>query len=339
MLHTLHATPETIHWGYFDASLKPVLKIRSGDFVALDAVTHQAGDAPELLMDDAIQNIYETIPLQDRHPGVHLMTGPIYVEEAEPGDTLEVRYLSLVPRLPFGTNIAANWGYLAEEFGHKERVTIFYLDRDRQVAVAKYAYDYPGSYEKPGQIINEGLIRKEVALEGFRIPLKPHIGTAGVALAQEGRVSTVPPGIHGGNIDNWRIGAGSAMYYPVQVPGALFSVGDPHVSQGDGELDGTAIEASLNAVMQISVRKHFRVPSPLLDTGSSWIVHGFDPDLNKAMRQASLAMLDFLANIQKMSRHDAYALMSVAADFTVTQVVDQRQGIHVAIPKNVFPPR
>jgi acetamidase/formamidase len=160
---------------------------------------------------------------------------------------------------------------------------------------------------------------------------------AGVAPDERGRISTVPPGKHGGNIDNWRIGAGATMYYPVQVDGALFSVGDPHISQGDGELSGTAIESSLDVLFQIVLRRDFSFPSPLLETPNYWIVHGFNEDLNAAMRMAALDMLTLLTEHRHLSKDDAYSLMSVAADFAVTQVVDQRQGIHVRIPRGIFP--
>ena len=166
-----------------------------------------------------------------------------------------------------------------------------------------------------------------------------HLGTAGVAPDVPGRVSTIPPGKHGGNIDNWRIGAGSTMYYPVAVDGGLFSVGDPHISQGDGEISGTAIEASLNVLFQIILRKDFSFPSPLLETPECWIVHGFDEDLDKAMRCAALDMLQLLIEHQRLSKQDAYSLMSVAADFAVTQVVDGRKGIHVRIARGIFPAR
>jgi acetamidase/formamidase len=154
-----------------------------------------------------------------------------------------------------------------------------------------------------------------------------------------GRVSTIPPGAHGGKIDNWRIGAGAVMYYPVQVDGGLFSIGDPHVSQGDGELSGTAIEASLDVLFQIVLRRDFSFPGPLLETPKNWIVHGFHEDLNVAMRQASNDMLGLLSDHVGLSRNDAYSLMSVAADFAVTQVVDGRQGAHVRIPRSLFPPK
>jgi acetamidase/formamidase len=338
MLHELKARKNTVHWGYFDASLAPVLRVRSGDLVQIEAVTHHAGDAPDLLMDDAIRQLFRDIPEDDRNPGVHIMTGPIFVEDARPGDMLEVRYLSMRPRFSYGSNLAASWGHLYGDF-QKERVTIYELDRNSNTAGALFAYDYPGKYTTPGRITDTKSCDCVPALTGFRVPTRPHLGTAGVAPDEQGRVSTVPPGRHGGNIDNWRIGAGATMFYSVAVDGALFSVGDPHISQGDGEISGTAIEASLDVLMQIVLRKDFTFPSPLLETHDDWIVHGFDPDLNLAMRAASLEMLHLLTELHGLSRDDAYSLMSVAVDFTVTQVVDRRQGVHARVPRAIFPKR
>ncbi len=338
-LHHLPATPKTIHWGYFDAALAPVLKVKSGDLIQAEAITHHAGDAPELMMDEGVTEIFQKVPETDRNPGVHIMTGPIWVEGAKPGDILEVRYLRMVPRCNYGSNLAANWGYLYKEFGEKERVTIYELDANAGHAQALYAYDFPGKYLTPGTITNCPVCDRQPALKGVRVPARPHLGTAGVAPDTTGRVSTIPPGLHGGNIDNWRIGAGATMYYPVQVDGALFSIGDPHVSQGDGELSGTAIEASLNVLFQVVLRKDFTVPSPLLETPNYWIVHGFNEDLNVAMRDASLEMLGLLTDHVGLSRNDAYSLMSVATDFGVTQVVDGRQGVHVRVPRSIFPAR
>lgn len=336
-LHTLKATPQTVHWGYFDPSTKPSLRIKSGDLVQAEAITHHAGDAPELMMDEAVTRIFKEIPEDDRNPGVHIMTGPIYVEDAKPGDVLEVRYLRMVPRNNYGSNLAANWGYLYKEFGEKERVTIYELDPNTNTAAALYAYDFEGKYLIPGTITNCPECDRQPALKGVRIPARPHLGTAGVAPAVDGRVSTIPPGEHGGNIDNWRIGAGATMYYTVQVEGGLFSIGDPHVSQGDGELSGTAIESSLNVLMQIVLRKDIQTPGPLLETPKWWIVHGFNEDLNLAMRDASTKMLSLLSDQVGLSKNDAYSLMSVAADFGVTQVVDGTQGCHVRIPRDIFP--
>ncbi|WP_454715848.1 acetamidase/formamidase family protein [Caulobacter segnis] len=336
-LHCLPATPQTVHWGYFDPSTKPSLRIKSGDLVQAEAITHHAGDAPELMMDEAVTRIFKEIPEDDRNPGVHIMTGPIYVEDAKPGDVLEVRYLRMVPRNNYGSNLAANWGYLYKEFGEKERVTIYELDQNTNTASALYAYDFEGKYLIPGTITNCPECDRQPALKGIRIPARPHLGTAGVAPAVNGRVSTIPPGEHGGNIDNWRIGAGATMYYTVQVDGGLFSIGDPHVSQGDGELSGTAIESSLNVLMQIVLRKDIQTPGPLLETPKWWIVHGFNEDLNLAMRDASTKMLSLLSDQVGLSKNDAYSLMSVAADFGVTQVVDGTQGCHVRIPRDIFP--
>jgi acetamidase/formamidase len=336
-LHTLMATPSTVHWGYFDPSIKPSLRIKSGDLVSAEAITHHAGDAPDLMMDEAVTRIFTEIPEDDRNPGVHIMTGPIYVEDAKPGDVLEVRYLRMVPRNNYGSNLAANWGYLYKEFGEKERVTIYELDQNTNTASALYAYDFEGKYLIPGTITNCPECDRQPALGGVRVAARPHLGTAGVAPAVDGRVSTIPPGAHGGNIDNWRIGAGATMYYPVQVEGGLFSIGDPHVSQGDGEISGTAIESSLNVLMQIVLRKDFVSPGPLLETPKWWIVHGFDEDLNVAMRDASLNMLTLLSDHVGLSKNDAYSLMSVASDFGVTQVVDGKQGCHVRIPRDIFP--
>lgn len=338
MLHELKARKNTVHWGYFDAGLAPALRVRSGDLVQIEAVTHHAGDAPDLLMDDAIRQLFHDIPEDDRNPGVHIMTGPIFVEDARPGDMLEIRYLSMRPRLAYGSNLAASWGHLYGDF-QKERVTIYEFDRNSNMAAALFAYDYPGTYTTPGRITDTGSCDCVPALTGFRVPTRPHLGTAGVAPNEQGRVSTVPPGRHGGNIDNWRIGSGATMFYPIAVDGALFSVGDPHISQGDGEISGTAIEASLDVLLQIVLRKDFRFPSPLLETHDEWIVHGFDPDLNLAMRAASLEMLHLLTEVHGLSRDDAYSLMSVAVDFTVTQVVDGRQGVHGRVPRAIFPKR
>ncbi|MHB8528917.1 MAG: acetamidase/formamidase family protein [Caulobacteraceae bacterium] len=336
-LHRLRATPASVHWGYFDAALAPALKVASGDLIHAEAITHHAGDAPDLMMDETVSTLFREIPEADRNPGVHIMTGPVFVEGARPGDLLEVRYLRMTPRCAYGSNLAANWGYLYKEFGEKERVTIYQLDPAAAHARALYAYDFPGRYLVPGTITHCPACDRRPALAGVRVPARPHLGTAGVAPDVTGRVSTIPPGPHGGNIDNWRIGAGAVMYYPVAVDGALFSIGDPHVSQGDGELSGTAIEASLDVLFQVVIRRDFTFPSPLLETPRYWIVHGFDPDLNLAMRNASLDMLRLLTDHLNLTRDDAYSLMSVAADFAVTQVVDGRQGVHVRIARGVFP--
>ena len=340
MIHDLPATPETCFWGFFDASLPPVLRVRSGDLVRVETLTHQAGDAPDLMMDDGVRAVYDAIPIEARGPGVHVMTGPIHVEGAEPGDTLEVRVLSMEPRLLYGTNIAAWWGHLYDDFG-KERITIYRIDPTSGLARAAFGFDYTTTsrYDQPGIIILPNHDTREPALADVVVPLRPHFGVGGVAPAEAGRINSIPPGAFGGNIDNWRFGAGAAMYYPVFHPGALCYLGDPHMAEGDGELSGTAIEASANAFVQLTVRKDLRLTSPMLETPTHWIAHGFDEDLDRAMKAAARELLRFLVDHRGLSRDDAYSLISVAGDFGVTQVVDQRQGVHGMIAKRLFLPR
>jgi acetamidase/formamidase len=339
MIHQLRATPDTCFWGFFDAALPPVLRVRSGDLVRVETLTHQAGDAPDLMMDAGVEAVYRAIPARDRGPGVHVMTGPIHVAEAEPGDTLEIRVLSMEPRLPYGTNIAAWWGYLYEDF-RKERITIYRIDAASGLARAAFAFDYKTTarYDVPGIVVPPEYQARQPALTHVVVPLRPHFGVGGVAPRERGRINSIPPGEFGGNIDNWRFGPGAAMYYPVFHSGALCYLGDPHMAEGDAELSGTAIEASANAVVQLAVHKDLKLTSPMLETPTHWIAHGFDEDLNRAMKAAARALLSFLVEHRGLSRDDAYSLISVAADFGVTQVVDQRQGVHGMIAKSLFLP-
>ncbi len=335
-IHRLAATPETVHWGYFDRSLEPVLSVASGDLVEVETLTHHAGDAPDLLMDAGIERVFEQV--QQRGPGPHLLTGPIALAGARPGDVLEVAILSAEARLPHGSNLAGHWGALYEDFA-KERVTIFELDLVAMLGRALFAFDWQTTplVDAPGTIVAPGSVPREPALEGVTIPLRPHLGTMGVAPAAAGRHSSVPPGEHGGNIDNWRIGAGARMFYPVQVAGALLSLGDPHVSQGDGEISGTALEASLNTTLCLTLRTDISISAPVLETPTELMVHGFGDDLDEAMLAAARRTLDLLGSRFGLSRDDAYAFSSLAVDFTVTQVVDGRQGVHARIDKRCFP--
>jgi acetamidase/formamidase len=334
-LHVLPATPATVHWGHFDAALEPALTVASGDLVRIETLTHHAGDAPDLLMDEGIEQVFDAV--DDRGPGPHLLTGPIAVAGARPGDVLQVDILEAQPRLPYGSNFAGHWGHLYDDF-RKERVTIFELDVAAGLGRARFAYDWTASALalRPGTVVPPDPAARQPALDGVVVPLRPHFGTMGVAPAQPGRHSSVPPGDHGGNIDNWRIGAGGRMLYRVQVPGALLSVGDPHVSQGDGEISGTALEASLNGLLRLTLRRDLAISVPLLETAGEVLVHGFGDDLDEAMGAASRRTLELLANRYGLSRDDAYAFASVAVDFTVTQVVDGRQGVHARIDKRCF---
>jgi acetamidase/formamidase len=334
-LHILKATPQNCFWGFFDKTLPPVLTVDSGDIIYIEALTHHAGDAPDLLMDAGVKAVYDKVT--DRGPGVHIMTGPIAVKGAEPGDTLMVRILKTQPRLPYGSNIAAHWGYLYNTF-KKERITIYKLDFEANLAHPDFAYDFKGRplYDKPGFVTPPDPAARQKVKHKVSIPMRPHFGVMGVAPGESGRINSIPPGPFGGNIDNWRIGAGATMYYPVFNKGANFFVGDSHMAQGDAELAGTAIEASLNGYFQVFVLKDFRITNPILETDSHWITHGFNEDLNKAMRQSADQMLDFLVTKRRMIADEAYSMISVAVDFGVTQVVDIRQGCHAAVPKSLF---
>jgi acetamidase/formamidase len=288
------------------------------------------------MMDSQIAEVFASVT--DRGPGPHLLTGPIAVDGARPGDVLQVDILSATPRLPYGSNLAAHWGHLYDVLP-EERVTVYELDADALLGRALFGYDWTVTplANEPGTIVVPDLAAREPALAGVVIPLRPHFGTMGVAPAEPRRVSSVPPGDHGGNVDNWRVGAGGRMYYPVQVPGALLSVGDPHVSQGDGEISGTALESSLNGLLRLTIRRDLAFTVPVLETSTELSVHGFGDTLDAAMRAAALRTLDVLESSFGLTRRDAYSFMSVAVDFTVTQVVDQRQGVHGRIDNRCFP--
>ena len=321
--------------------------------------------------------------------GVHICTGPIFVHGAEPGDVLEVRILDVQPRgsrnpdfagRAFGSNAAAWWGFhykdLLTEPRPREVITIYELDASGAQNWARAVYNYRwvpqtdpfGVVHKiidyPGVPVDHCLVMENHSiLKGIRVPVRPHFGIIAVAPREAEFVDTIPPGYFGGNIDNWRIGKGGMMYYPVAVPGALFSVGDPHASQGDSELCGTAIECSLTGTFQLLVHKRDELGGtpladlhyPLLETADEWVVHGFSfadylaelgekaqreiftkSSLDAAMRDAFRKMRHFLMTTKGLSEDEAISLMSVAVDFGVTQVVDGNWGVHGILKKAVF---
>ena len=268
------------------------------------------------------------------------MTGPIYVEGAKPGDMLEVRYLRMMPRCSYGSNLAANWGYLYKEFGEKERVTIYALDANSNQAEALFAYDFPGKYLVPGTITHCPDCDRQPALQGVRVPVRPHLGTAGVAPDVDGprqhhpaRRCTAATSTTGASAPARRCTIRCRSTAPCSRSAIRTS------ARATASSPAPRSRPRSNVLFQIVLRKDFSFPSPLLETPKYWIVHGFDEDLNVAMRDASLDMLRLLTDHSGLSRNDAYSLMSVAADFAVTQVVDGRQGVHVRIPRSIFPAR
>lgn len=341
-VHRLPATPDTCYWGYIDRDQPPCLTVDPGDIIEVEAVTHHSGDAPDLLMDDGVRAIWDAIPEGERGPGVHILTGPIAVRGARPGDTVLVRILDMAPRMPYGSNCAANWGLLYDTYG-KERITIYGLEGDSSngftaAASPLFGFDFSARplYDIPGVISEPHAAERQPFSRPVRVPVRPHFGVMGVAPAEGGRFSSIPPGVFGGNVDNWRVGPGATMAYPVFVEGANLYVGDPHFAQGDGEICGTAIEASLTARIQVGLMPALGATSPMLETPSQWFTHGFGGDLDAAMRMAAEQMLWFLQTHLGLSADDAYSLASVAMDLGVTQVVDGTLGCHAAISRQIF---
>lgn len=324
--------------------------------------------------------------------GVHICTGPIYVHEAEPGDLLEIRILDVQPRPScspahhgrvFGSNAAAWWGFhyrdQITEPRQREVVTIYEIDHalpEEPTARAVYNYrwtpqtdpfgvvhptiDYPGVPVDPASIT-----RRFGVLDKARVPLRPHFGMLAVAPREAGLIDSIPPSYFGGNLDNWRAGKGATLFLPVSVPGALFSVGDPHASQGDSELCGTAIECSLTGSFELRVHKRAALDNrflaeldhPFLETGSEWVIQGFSftdhlaelgsqaqsqvyrkSSLEGAMRDAFHKARRYLMLAHGLDEDEAVSLISVAVDFAVTQVVDGNWGVHAVIKKALFPP-
>lgn len=336
-IHEIDATPETVNWGFFDNSTQPACRIKSGDIVRIETVTHQAGDAPDYLMDSGIKDIYESISSEERGPGVHIMTGPIHVEGASPGDVIECRILDFEPRIPYGVNLSANWGLLYDEFDQQEYVTVYEINEKTSTVEAVFQYEYPGTYDEIGPWVDPDTVDRTSVLDDVSIPINYHFGTAGVAPAESGKIDSVPPGVYGGNVDNRHFNIGTSMYYPVQVEGGLFVAGDSHITQGDGEASGTAVEASLNALVQFSVHTDLDFDSPVLETPTHWVTHGFNEDLEVAAQDAGVEMIDLLCKEWEFTRPSAYSLLSTASDFHVTQFVNGTKGIHCMLNKNVVP--
>jgi acetamidase/formamidase len=314
-VHRLEATPSTVAYGYYWSEAKPVLRIASGDIVDVDTLLTNtpAGLQHAGVADDRIQSSLKMIVAEvtgdRRGPGGHILTGPMYVEGAQPGDALEVKILAIDFPIDYGYN-GCN-GFLPENCDKSLPSRIIPIHA--RTMTADFA-------------------------PGIVIPLRPFFGSLGVAPAPElGRVSSNPPGRHAGNLDNRELGVGSTILIPVFVPGALFEVGDGHAAQGDGEVDQTAIETSLRARIQLTVRKDLKLNWPRAETPADYISMATDPDLAVATRAAIQEMIDFIAATKKMTKHEAYQLVSIAGNVAVTQLVDKPNvGVHVRLPKSIF---
>ncbi len=313
--HILKASCQTVHLGGFSHQLKPALMVDSGDSIEVETYTgfYIYDKAPPEFITPEFLEICQHLPAERKvGPGPHLLTGPIYVKNSEPGDVLEVKLEAISPRLPVGFNaIRSGWGALPQQFT-EPRLRFIRLDLDKGIA------EFPTG-------------------SGIHIPIQPFFGILGVATAQTSR-SSVPPGSYGGNIDNRELQAGSRIFLPVFVPGALLSIGDGHSAQGDGEINVTAIETSMNGTIQIKLRKDLKFTSPIAETPTHIITLGFGETLDEAFEFALKEMITFLESFVGLSAEDAYVLCSLAVNFHITQVVNSPQkGVHGMLPKSILP--
>jgi len=312
--HELKLTPANVHWGYYDAAVKPVLRVASGDTIRVETMLARgvqrlrAAGVPDAEIPESLKAVENGV--KERGPGAHPLTGPIWIEGAERGDSLEVKIQGFEFLHPYGVGgFVPNSGTLPEEFPY---VGIKLVRFDPRSGLADFA-------------------------PGIRLKLAPFFGSIGVAPDPfVGRISSGPPGSHAGNLDNKELVAGSTLYLPVHVPGALLSMGDGHGMQGDGEVSLTALETSLRGTIQVTVRKGKHLNWPRAETPTHYIAMGLHTDLDEAARLATREMIDFLVTEKGMKRDDAYVLCSLAADLHVTQLVDGTKGVHAMIAKSIF---
>ncbi len=313
-LYHLMPTPTTVAWGYYDAAATPVLHVRSGDEVDVGTLitsspTRLEGAGVDSAgVEQALRDIFREV--RTHGPGGHILTGPIYVEGADSGDVLEIHIEQISLTVPYAYNaFGPRSGYLPEEFPYaKMRI----IPLDSQHMVARFA-------------------------PGIEIPLHPFFGSIGDAPPPGmGRVSSAPPGIFGGNLDNKELVVGTTLFLPVWTKGALLEIGDGHAGQGNGEVDVTALETSLRGRFQLIVRKDMHLTWPRAETPTHYITMGIDSNLVVATKNAIRQAIEFLVTEKGLSRDDAYMLVSAACDVDITELVDGTLGVHVMIPKVLF---
>ncbi len=293
-----------------------MLTVHSGDTVVVHTLLTNSptglerNGVPPDQVEASLRDVYANVPASARGPGGHILTGPIAIEGAEPGDTLEIRILKIDLAIPYAYNgFRFGAGILTDDFPYA-RTKIIPLDKARMVA-------------------NFG--------PGIAIPLHPFFGSMGVAPPPSfGRYDSTPPTVIGGNMDNKELVAGATLYLPVFNKGALFEVGDGHAGQGNGEVDVTAMETSLVGTLQFVLHKGEKLANPRAETPTHYIAMGFDDDLSIAAHKAVAEMVAFLVAKKGLSRDDAYMLVSVAGDADITEVVDRNKGVHVMMPKAIF---
>jgi acetamidase/formamidase len=312
--HRLVPSPKTVAWGYYDAAATPVLHVRSGDVVEVGTLITssparlEAAGVKAADVEPSLRAIYDSVKVHG--PGGHILTGPIYVEGADSGDVLEVRIRQIDLAIPYAYNsFGGRSGFIPEDYGYA-RTKIIPLDK--RTMTAHFS-------------------------DSIAIPLHPFFGSIGVAPPPSvGRVSSAPPGIYAGNLDNKELVAGTTLYIPVHTKGALLEIGDGHAGQGNGEVDITALETSLVGRFQLVVRKDLKLTWPRGETPTHWIAMGIDKDLVVATKTAVRQAIEFLVTMKGMNKDDAYMLVSTSCDVDITQLVDGPVGVHVMIPKRIF---
>ncbi|MBA2760711.1 MAG: acetamidase/formamidase family protein, partial [Segetibacter sp.] len=300
--HVLNPSATTVAFGHYWSETTPVLRVQSGDYVKVHTLITSTPDRLEgagVPRDLVEKELREVQTVKDRGPGGHVLTGPIYIEEAVPGDILEVRIVSIDLAIPYGYNAIGQSGFLSDEIFDR---TMRIINFDQKKMTGHFA-------------------------DGIEIPLHPFFGSMGVAPPKEvGRWNSALPWIHAGNLDNKELVASSSLFIPVHVKGALFQIGDGHAAQGNGEVDITAIETSLKGALQLVVHKGKKLLWPRAETVSHIITMGCDRDLNAATHIAVREMINYLMDEKKLSKAEAYMLCSVAVDVNITQLVDGNVG-------------
>jgi acetamidase/formamidase len=304
--------PRHVHFGFFDASLEPVLEVDDGSVLEIRAVSGRPDDpVPPEWIPPEIPRIFEQVT--ERGPGPHILTGPIAVRGARAGMVLEIEIREIRLAAPYGYNIMRPQGGM-----------------------------FPGEFPKEEKLhvipIEVGQRRAELEPDLW-VPLQPFFGILGVAPPpQWGRIGSRPPRAHGGNMDNKELQPGSRLFLPIWVDGARFSVGDGHAAQGDGEIDQTAIETTLEGVFRLRVRSEERLEHPFAVTGAHLVTMGFHEHLDEAARLATRRMLEILQVHYMLSLEAAYRLCSVAADLRITQVVNENKGVHMLLRRSLLDP-
>jgi len=302
-LYVLPATLETTQWGWFDNAQAPVLRVNSGDTVAIETMMHSHNLVVPGTTIEQIKKLRTDFPGR----GPHTLTGPIYIDGAQPGDVLKVTINKIVPRAYAANfNVPGMFGEFPKEYPDGQ-VKYLYLDWDKKVTEF---------------------------LPGVQIPLRPMPGITAVARKEPGRYSSVPPGEFAGNLDIRDFTEGTSLYVPVFVPGALLWTGDSHAAQGNGEVNLTAIETAYREMnVTIEVIKGKPLDFPRIETKTSWISMGFDQDLNKAWDQAKAQTAKLISELRNVPADQAAKLMTTTSDCRVSQVVNIKKGIHCLNPK------